>query len=571
MAWDKTSLETQYTNGTLVAVILDHGVDDEDGAELLQECIDLHNSARGDILNLIDSPSFDDLSGHEFFVAQRFICRLIPSLEGVSAERMMRYVAKLVAKGGNDLLANQPNSAFRAWCEVDSKRAEAVIEAARSDETLAIDHLTFALEATKDLQIARQIALEFDGQRRLSALTALSRIPHQDVHTRADTVLALSSLLDAEPDDALKAHVLAAAVYPFERAGEELTPAALALVSRALSDPGEGTVHVAAQVLFRAKECCSRALTTLLLDALRWVKPDSRGTLEEIDVGLSHVLKVGQGDLVVDYLTHVLTKKTDALTMKPFDSLARELAKAHLTLVSNTIVAWLATGKRELCQGAEELISEGQLDNTPLEPALTSETIADRDVYFTCRKAVGYLFTHPVVAASILISKLRSANATLGRMIKDLLFDPLMVNFGGSVRDYLSKIPETDPAFPHATELLARAEAYLSGLSTIGVVKELHPSEHRRQLERIRQADFNREVMKKAEKLSVFHDLVHRSVLLHGSHSVTYVQDADGARRPVEMKLQHHTMTTEWPRMETIDPARLDLMLLVFRAEQIKP
>jgi len=102
-------------------------------------------------------------------------------------------------------------------------------------------------------------------------------------------------------------------------------------------------------------------------------------------------------------------------------------------------------------------------------------------------------------------------------------------------------------------------------------LKELHPSEHRRQLERIRQADFNREVMKKAEKLSVFRDLVHRSVLLHGSHSVTYVQDADGARRPVEMKLQHHTMTTEWPRMETIDPAGLDLMLLVFRAEQVKP
>jgi hypothetical protein len=102
------------------------------------------------------------------------------------------------------------------------------------------------------------------------------------------------------------------------------------------------------------------------------------------------------------------------------------------------------------------------------------------------------------------------------------------------------------------------------------VIPELHPSEYRRQLDRIRIVDFNREVNKKAHRESIFWDIVHRSVLLHGSGSVTFVEDGTGARRAVAMQMHRHEVSTEWPRMETVDPVGLDLMLRTFRAEQFK-
>ena len=161
------------------------------------------------------------------------------------------------------------------------------------------------------------------------------------------------------------------------------------------------------------------------------------------------------------------------------------------------------------------------------------------------------MFTQPVVVGSVLVAALRAASAEWRDAIKELLFDPMLLNYGGALRDHLRGIAADDPAFEAVQDVLTRIDAYIAGLEAAGTIKELHPSEYRRQLERIRMMDFNREVNKKARRQSIFHDIVHRSVLLHGRHSITFVDGVNGERRPVEMKLHTFEHSIEWPRMET--------------------
>ena len=195
---------------------------------------------------------------------------------------------------------------------------------------------------------------------------------------------------------------------------------------------------------------------------------------------------------------------------------------------------------------------------------------SETQVYFVCRKAIGYMFLQPVTASSVVVAALRGASDSLTEGLVDLLFEPILINYGGDLRRYLEAIPPGDHAHPGVQKALERQKTYVEGLEAAGTIPELHPSEYRRQLERIRQVDFNREVNRKAHRQSIFRDIVRRSVLLHGSGSVTLVEDGAGGRRPMSMQMHLHEYSVEWPRMEVVDPVGRDLMIRTFRAEQLK-
>jgi hypothetical protein len=111
-------------------------------------------------------------------------------------------------------------------------------------------------------------------------------------------------------------------------------------------------------------------------------------------------------------------------------------------------------------------------------------------------------------------------------------------------------------------------EHYLANLDGTGDIRELHPSEHNRQIERIRFFDRMRRIRKTAEQESIFLSLVRRSVILYGRRSITYIENPGGNRRPVEMELKTHSASMEFPRMEIVDPIGLSYMMLVFRTER---
>lgn len=560
------TVETQYRDHTLLATIADGKWQGSDAATI-DAFIALHMAGTIDLLAMIEWEEFNQKTGHDLFVIQHFFDQTIPKLGDVPVARMMAGVARLVAKGGGDLAAGQPNAAFGKWCAMDVTRADAVIALARSGDALAMDHLTLALDAKKDLAAARAIVQEFTGQMLVFGLAALSRMAHADEGERARTIEILPALLDGAAEDVLRAHVLMAAVNPFESAGVALTAEALAVVQLATMTPGPSCIHQSAQLLWNVKSCRSPELVRILAECVTYVDPTSNDTLDVLDLALAGLPQEGNRATAIGLLRTLLLRMDRTFEAAAFDGFARALMKDGKAL-SELVLPWFSTGEPRLCSAIGTFLKPRGEDTIILD--LNFDGCSPAQIYFICRKAIGYMFLQPVTASSVLVSALRGAPTQLADAIVGLLFEPMLINYGGELRRYLERIPTDDLAYAAVQEALEQQAVYVKGLETSDDVPELHPSEYRRQLERIRQVDFNREVNRKAHRQSILRDIVHRSVLLHGSGSVTMVNDGSGSRRPVSMQMHPYKYSIEWPRMEIVDPVGRDLMIRTFRAEQLK-
>jgi hypothetical protein len=169
-----------------------------------------------------------------------------------------------------------------------------------------------------------------------------------------------------------------------------------------------------------------------------------------------------------------------------------------------------------------------------------------------------------------LVACLRGCDPATAKTIGELLFDPLLVNYGGKARDYLKTIKKDDTAYGPIKAALKAADIFIKGLKIDPQIKELRPSEYHYSVERRHAGDWMRKVQKDAEKHSVFLSLVHRSVLLYGRRSITYVQEPGNKRRPVSMDMHSFSHFFELPRSEVIDPVGLSIMLLAYRIAKRK-
>ncbi|WP_434605635.1 hypothetical protein [Pseudomonas sp. R1-7] len=535
--------------------------------ELEKLCITLHNAGTIDLLALVENGAIQELQGTDFFSASCFLCRLLPELD-TSPERMMRCVNELVVHGGTDGAANEPNAAFREWCEHVPQRAKEVIAAALKGDELACHHLAFALEATNDLIEARRITLGYETCRQ-AAIAALGRIQHPNSASCAETFTVFNALLDGNIDDFVRASVLHASMRILA-CGAYTSPAdANLLISRLLINPSKFTIHQCAHVLWAYQKALTLDIVTLLLGALSHMDSANKGTVEELDIGLQTLLKLGYDEPAVSFVTELLSRPDNNLELGALDSFSRTLLSGPPDVLSRVVVQWLGLGAPRLCNGLADAIQGPRLDGVPLNLKADDLALSPTAQLFICRKAVGWFFFKPITAASILVSVLQACDANTAQEVQKLLIDPLLQNYSG-VRKYLESLAPDDTGSKAIIRALAHNESNLKAQQTVPLIVELQPSEHHRRIERLRISDQMRDAHKQAESASVFLNLISRSVLLYGNRSLSFVDDGQERLRPMEFDLHSHGVSYEMPRMSAIDPVGLDYILRVFRNERME-
>ena len=567
----KVQIVEEYKSGELIDDIFDRfdfGVD-ADFDSIVETCVGLHEAGEIDLLALTKSPKLEAIEGHRFFIGQRFFCKAIPNLSA-STDEMMQCVQTLVQKGGSDLASNYPNAAFREWCEADLSRAQDVIDAAKKDDPLAIDFLTFALTAGNLVEEAKDFVEKYIDNRRHCGVTALGRMNYATPTEARGALSTLLSALGNEADDRLFANVLMSALDIVENTDQITCDEAIGIIKRVCVAPGSHTHFCCARALWQHVQSLSEDAVALLLQALNSLDPSNKGTIRELDNGLQKLLNTTFEDRAIEFLAKLLSSPEKNLNLSEFQSFGRGLIEGPKERFHTVFISWMLLGEPVLCDGINDLLRHADRGERAIDLPLEDFNLSPRKQIFLCRKTIGYLFLQPVVAASVLVSVLRICDDNVAETVRNLLFDPLLVNYSGSVRDYLSGIDSQDAAHPHIQAALKQSEVYLDDLKSAGNIKELHPSEHERQIEYLRFHDQMQQAYKEAEKKSVLLSLVSRSVILYGHKTLTYVQGPGNEHRPVEMELQPHSTTAEIPRMDIIDPIGLDYMLRVFRIERLK-
>ncbi len=258
----------------------------------------------------------------------------------------------------------------------------------------------------------------------------------------------------------------------------------------------------------------------------------------------------------LDYLTETLREGT--LTIEQFNSTSHKLNADDPQRVYELVVRWLLSGSIALANNTGRFVRADK--ERAFNTSVQSLGLSPGQQLFLCRKAIGFLYIHPVACCSVLVSVIRAADEDVKAHIEQLLFDPILLSYGGGARDYLASLPPTDAAYDTVQNALARFGEFHSAIDAIGSIKELHPSERQLVTAHQRSHDQMREAHKEAEKQSIIRKLVHHSTILHGKRTLTYVVDPGGQKRAVAMDLQKHSAYIELPHLEKLDPVGQDYL-----------
>jgi len=257
---------------------------------------------------------------------------------------------------------------------------------------------------------------------------------------------ALEEFAARESDDQILASVVnsAFALFAQDKAQE---PRAVVLIASALPKGGEYTLHAASMLFGFHTHGLPPPLLELLLTHLKRVNPEHKGTLDNIDYGLSHLLKKGEQEKAIRFLEELLLAYRGKLTLKAFDSAARDI-RENGALISKVLTRWFLHGERTLCEGVHEIAGTHHGDDLRIEidPA-ELKPLNLVHLMFIARKAIGYFFMKPVTAASVVISLMRLApNDEVLHELGKLLLNPLLMNYPGSGASMPQSRPGASPA-----------------------------------------------------------------------------------------------------------------------------
>lgn len=560
--------------GTLLELFVEqqrgHGTD-ELGRAFQATLAGLHNNGTIDVLEparqIVQSP----INQHDFFTVMLFYTELIPSLDASAAD-MLAAVTALSTRAGEDLASGMPNGAFRTWAEKGS-RARDTLEAINPEDGDDSAYIFLALQALAyaepDAAIDRALLYLGGnaGPARSASAKAIGTIDVSDPSRRTRVVEALRTSAASADDNSL-GHILSA-ICEIARAHPDIRTQAAALIEANVERTGDDAIHqLALELMFHADEL-SPEIVKPLTAIMHRVPIENRGTIGNIGAAAGKLADKKRLDEVLTLITPLLSQHEELTSLEPLGSLSYHLLRMPPDQLAKTLISWLLACDYNLGCATKALVGDHHGD-TPLIlfPQVVASNLSDDERVLLAHRAIGWLFFHPVTAASLVVGLLEGAGDTARSRMAELLFDPLLINFSGSVGDWIAEQGKDSnhPSQSVLADLTIRLEAYISGLRSPGRMKELRPSERERLIENHRQHEAMRQAYKQAQKKSIIASLATRQVLLYGTRSISYFKGMGGEQQRSETKMHGLSHSIESPRLDILEPFDLDYMLRVFRA-----
>jgi hypothetical protein len=549
---------------------------DELGKTFRAVLIRLHNEGTIDVLEPARQIASSPINQHDFFTVMHVYTELIPSLHA-SVPDTLAAVKALSTRAGEDLASGMANGAYRTWAEQGS-RARDTLEAINPEDGDDSAYIFLALQALAkaepDAALDRAILYLSGnaGPARSASAKAIATFDVVDPGRRTRAVDALSANAASADDNSL-GHILSA-MCEIARVHPDTHSQAAALIEANVERTEDHAIHqLSLELMFHGDELPPQIIAGLT-KIMHRVPIANRGTIRDIGAAAGKLADKNRLDEALALITPLLSQHEELTSLEPLGSLNYHLLQLPPDELAQTIIIWLLACDPNLGRATMALVGDHHGD-APLilDSRSAAASLDDPDRVLLAHRAIGWLFIHPVTAASLVVGLLDGAGDAARHTITELLFDPLLINFSGSVVDWIAEhFKASDhPSQPILADLSARLEAYIDGLRSPGRIKELRPSERERLIENHRQHESMRQAYKASEKTSILASLATRQVLLYGTRSISYFKGMGGKKQRSEMKMHSFSYSIESPRLNILEPFDLDYMLRVFRAMRTAP
>lgn len=577
----KEGILTAYKEGNLLQAIFEQSIDRNNNLDdFIKELVNLHNENLIDIIATFKELKNDKNTKYDYWLTRQVLEKSLPKLNAPILS-VMECVTLLLYEAGQDLAAElilPPFTDFCATSEHRSKEALRLIEQ-NIDKFVALFAPTIVAGTQIDFIYFFNEALRFieheDIKLRQIAVFTLRRISYpseQNIHEKA--INALQKVVNKESDDVILGNAIRAAFNLYKVDNAQFNRV-VKIIELSLSKGGDFALDSASGLLSFELEQIPESLLDILLLNLQDVKPEHEGTLDRIDMGLAKLLKK-DAEKVIDFLTKLLLKNVQDLSLNIFDSVIREFYKNENGILNKLLTKWFCHGAKVLCDGISSIVDSESNDNLLLEVDISEIEPKNNSIHliFLARKTIGYLFTKPITTSSMILSLIEyTKDEEVRHELENLLFNSLLINHPGKVRDHLKSQLQQNKSkelLSSIQSVLQSLEDYFNELKSVGIIPELNPPQSHRDAYRRHFSEIIRKSMKDGEKKSVLLSLFSEYVLLYGRKFINYSYVNNGPPIRQENPLKSFGTTMEFPRISIIAPFDYSYMLKIFRAEQLK-
>jgi hypothetical protein len=544
--------------------------------ELFNEVlVELHNEKKINIIELFKSLSNN--SDISFFSMRGILEELLPQLEAPVLD-VMECVLHLIKEAKNDLAAKSPLTSFQNFCSISSYRVNEALMLINISGDKFTDFLFPTLVAGSYLEMDDCFDKVFsmiddeDIEVRRIAVCSIGQLRYPEGSNLINTAfLCIESVIRKEVDENLLGNILRATIelYKFD---DSMVDRVINLIDKIMENKAEFPLQIAASTISQNCIKFPEILLDTFLKHFLQTQITNENLIHNLDYAISVIFKDIDQAKGIDFLEKILIINSSHFSLSSLRSTIQEIFNDK-DLFSLILLKWFLEGNVILCEGISSIIDIVGNNEVSISVQASKLELDDSDqLFFIARKAIGYLFVHPIAAASIICCLIKEASdKTTVQKLSSLLFNPLLINYSGELSDYLKKHLDSENSQVKlaAQSSLKELDEYFNILESTGDIPELYPSQSQREAERRRTYRMMSIAMKGAEKKSVFLSILPKSVMLYGNKIIYYAHQQDGSSNRCETPLHKFSNKVEIPRLAHVDPFGLDYMLRIFRFEKM--
>lgn len=533
---------------------------------------EMHNRGQIDLVSGLSPDILSRFSGMMGFQGQRVYEGVLGKLD-ISLSTLMEIIEHLLTPLEN---RHGISKILTTWCHRRRDRIAQMFELVEADEQIC--------QKFQILKAAISEACQFDDghhvQRiysylehanpsyRIQTAQGLRYAHFQEEATWPATLDFLRLTLDHDQAEELRASVLEAVLCWFEVAPATAHPVIQAFIAQITQFLTPAVTTEIAKTLGHN----SRHLPQPLFDSLLTVLQNARlqiGDCNFLDTLLGHLMRSGESGRVRTFLGRLLSKRdeTSEYRLSHFQDVVRELMQGDPVTLSAWVISWLRTGNHRLCSDVQQGLFFGREEPYCFIPGSAPLTLEPWEYGFVARKAVGYLFSYPTSLASFLVLLGASAPAHEREVIRDLLFDPVLINYPDLAHGCLAVSADAnDLAGGMVKSALGLFDVYLAGVNNVGALNELKPPALHRQLEYERHSDQVQQAVDEGRKASFFADIFVERTLLHGNGAISLIPK-HGKLKPIETEATHFSHKLNLPCQYFYEPVALHRRIYLYKVE----
>lgn len=531
---------------------------------------ELHNAGLVNLVSDQNLSAIDALVHNDFWIVFHPLDKAIPNLD-CSYIDILKLVNLLVKKAGSDFAAGAPNLSLVTWSKKHPAKAREIVSGLKELNDLCLAQGVFAVIGLGDEALAFDLIRQTNASIAAIGLRALGRMETVSASGIREGVDDAFGVIERQTDAELRVAAIEAAFSLWERLGpsEPYRQREFLEGIGNRGDAAEGSVLSA--MLFYHDKGLPKESIDQVLGMLETLPSNSVATLGNLD----HAVKENDGRWdfrrVVRVFAACIPRLDERAKKQDYYSFSNWVW-SNPDHSSYLFAEWLSEGEFSLCSFLAELLGADVrgagvwIKKQHLPPNAN-------DQIFMARKCIGFLWHHEVTAASILLSIVKYGQTTAQAEAEKLLFDPLLLSYGGDLRVFLEA--QCSNASKRVSEcakrLITKHDAHIVGLETARELVELLPSiEHRRAVA-LKDRDRNRDIQKRAHEQSILGSLMTHHTLLYGRKSFSIIHGAEGKKQPNISALSEISHSVELPRLMVVDPVGFNAEITFFRAMKRKP